>query len=101
MSRVHDGNKFLNIAKHAPEETNPSKVRRYKGANADYTKASSLSSWLFLKYDMSYKTYQNKKRPRRERLREEYMEDTGNVIRQFATQEENSWGMVSDSEPDA
>ena len=60
-------------------------MKRYKGENADYTKASTLSSWLFLKYDMSYKTYRNKSKNRRDELRKEYMYDTG---RQYFTKRE-------------
>ncbi len=78
MSRVRKpSNKFMNTNKYPSSVTGPSKMTRIKGPNADYTKASSLTDWLFLKYDMSYKTYRNKSRNRRLELKEEYAEDTG------------------------
>lgn len=55
MSRVRKpGNKYMNTNKYPSSVTGPSKMVRIKGPNADYTKASSLTDWLFLKYDMSY-----------------------------------------------
>ena len=82
MSRVRKpGNRFMNTNKHPPSVTGPSKMIRIKGSNADHTKASSLTDWLFLKYDMSYKTYRNRSRNRRQELRREYAEDTGADIR--------------------
>lgn len=78
MSRVRKpGNKFMNVTKHDQTVADVSPMKRYKGENVDYTKADTLSSWLFLKYDMSYKTYRNKSKSRRNELREEYMHDTG------------------------
>ena len=86
MSRVRKpGDKFLNATKYDHTVTDTSPMKRYKGENADYTKASTLSSWLFLKYDMSYKTYRNKSKNRRDELRKEYMYDTG---RQYFTKRE-------------
>ena len=43
----------------------------------DYHKAGTLSAWLFMKYDMSYKAFQNKSKARKDALREEYKVDTG------------------------
>lgn len=77
MSRVHKGQKWCNMPKHDASVTNPSKMIRIHSENEDYHKASSLSSWLFMKYDMSYKTYRNKSKARRDELRKEYEEDTG------------------------
>lgn len=78
MSRVRKpGNKWGNDIKHTPEEIAPSKVVRKKMDKVDYTKATTISSWLFLKYDMSYKTYRNKSPKRRAKLLEEFLQDTG------------------------
>lgn len=86
MSRVRKpGNKFMNVTKHDHAVTYASSMKRYKGENVDYTKADTLSSWLFLKYDISYKTYRNKSKNTRNELREEYMRDTG---RQYFTKRE-------------
>ena len=52
-------------------------MTRSKGDFVDYTKATSLSSWLFLKYDMPYKTYRNKSKGKRLELKDEYLKDTG------------------------
>lgn len=48
----------------------------------------SLSEWLNAKYGMSYKTYRNKSKSRRDELREEYADDTGADIR---SQEEKDY----------
>ena len=77
MSRVHPGEKHVNMPKRDSSVTGPSKVIRTKGANADYTKAKSLTSWLFLKHDITYATYRRKSKNRRNELRQEYMADTG------------------------
>lgn len=77
MSRVRKpGNKWGNDIKHTPEEVAPSKIVRKKLEQVDYTKATTLSSWLFLKYDMSYKQYRNKSPKRRQELKEEFLNDT-------------------------
>ena len=52
---------------------------RMKGEHPNFTKAETLSSWLFLKYDMTYKTFQGKSKKRRDALRAEYEEDTGRI----------------------
>ena len=78
MSRVNVGQKYMNEPRHSVDITGPFKVVRSKAESVDFTKASSLTSWLFLKYDMTYHTYRNKSKARREALRVEYMADTGN-----------------------
>lgn len=77
MSRVQGHNKFMNTTRYDSSVTDPSKMTRIHSPNEDYHKASSLSSWLFIKYDMSYKTYRNKAKARRDELRAEYNADTG------------------------
>ena len=39
-----------------------------------------MSHWLFVKYDMSYNTYRNKSKSRRNELRQEFEADTGVVL---------------------
>lgn len=77
MSRVHSHNKFMNTTHYDSSVTGPSKMTRIHSPNEDYHKASTLSSWLFMKYNMSYKTYRNKAKARRDELRAEYNADTG------------------------
>ena len=79
MSRVKTNQKFVNTSKYDSSITNCSKMTRSKGDFVDYTKATSLSSWLFLKYDMSYKTYRNKSKSKRQELKDEYLKDTGKL----------------------
>lgn len=79
MSRVHSDQKFMNTAKHKSDVTGPSKVVRIHQEGEDYHNASSLTSWLFMKHDISYKSYRNKPWMRRQELREEYEADTGNA----------------------
>lgn len=86
MSRVgKPGSRFMNTPDYGPGITQPSKIVRNKDKATDYTKAQTLSSWLFLKYDMSYKTYSRKSQKRRAELRVEYMKDTN---RKYFTKEE-------------
>lgn len=66
----------MNTNTYPPHVTGPSKMVRIHHEGEDYHKAKSLSSWLFTKYDMSYKTYRNKSRARREELRREFLHDT-------------------------
>ncbi len=54
----------------------------------DYHDAKSITEWLLAKYGISYKTYRNKSKARRDELREEYAEDTNTDIR---TQEEKDY----------
>lgn len=77
MSRVHGHNKFMNTTHYDSSVTGPSKMTRIHSPNEDYHKASTLSSWLFMKYNMSYKTYRNKAKARRDESRAEYNADTG------------------------
>jgi len=58
----------------------PSKLERIHHEGEDYHKAATLSYWLFVKYDMSYKTFRNKSKNRRDELRKEFEEDTGRSI---------------------
>ena len=78
MSRVRKpGNKFMNTPKYDSSVTGPSKMVRIHCEGEDYHKSKTLSQWLFVKYDMNYKTYRNKSKNRRDELREEFMDDTG------------------------
>lgn len=77
MSRVRKPNKFMNTAKYDSSITGPSKMVRIHSDNEDYHKAATLSHWLFVKYDISYKTYRNKSKNRRNELRNEFELDTG------------------------
>lgn len=78
MSRViKPGNKYMNTNKYDISVKSPSKTVRIHGEGEDYRKAKTLSSWLFIKYDMSYKTYRNKSKSRRNGLRVEFEADTG------------------------
>ena len=77
MSRVRKPNKFMNTTKYNSSIVGPSKKVRIHCDNEDYHKASTLSHWLFIKYDMSYKTYRNKSKNRRNELRDEFEVDTG------------------------
>ena len=78
MSRVKKpGNKFMNTPQYDNSVYGPSKKVRIHCEGEDYHKAKTLSHWLFVKYDMSYKTYRNKLKNRRNELRKEFEEDTG------------------------
>ena len=68
----------MNTTKYDSSVMGLSKMVRIHSENEDYHKASTLSSWLFMKYDMSYKTYSNKSKNRKDELRAEYVADTGN-----------------------
>lgn len=75
MSRVRKPNKWVNSAKYTSEVTGPSKVVRIHSGNEDYHKAKSLAQWLFMKYDMKYKTFTRKSKKKKDILRQEYIED--------------------------
>lgn len=77
MSRVHTDQHYINVFHKDNFNFGPSKMTRSKGPNPDYRKAATLSSWLFLKYDMSYKAYRRKSTHRRQELRKEFEKDTG------------------------
>lgn len=81
MSRVKKpGNKFMNTPQYDNSVYGPSKKVRIHCEGEDYHKAKTLSQWLFVKYDMSYKTYRNKSKSRRNELRKEFEADTGIVL---------------------
>ncbi len=84
MSRVKKPGKYMNDNRYSSAVTGPSKSIRLKNEKADYTRSHNLSTWLLLKYDMSYKTFRNKSKNRRDELRREYGADTGNDIRTSA-----------------
>ena len=78
MSRVlKPGNKFVNTNKYDSSVTGPSKMIRIHSEGEDYHKAKTIAGWLFAKYDMTYKTYRNKSKNRRNELRAEFETDTG------------------------
>lgn len=77
MSRVWTGQKHINIA-HKSDFCTVSKMKRLHFKGEDYHKAVSLSQWLFMKYDMLYKTFRRKLKKRRDELKNEYREDTKN-----------------------
>lgn len=78
MSRVKKPeNKYVNSAQYDKSIKQATKLTRSKDSVTDYTKTKTLSSWLFLKYDMSYKTYSRKSKNRRTELRKEFEKDTG------------------------
>ena len=80
LSRVKKPNKFVNTSKYDSKITNPSKKVRIHHENEDYHKATTLSQWLFVKYNMSYKSYRNKSNKRRNELRKEFEIDTNITI---------------------
>ena len=78
MSRVRKpGNKYMNTTKYDRAVTVPSKMVRIHCEGEDYHKAKTIAQWLFIKYDISYKTYRNKSKSRRDELRREFESDTG------------------------
>lgn len=76
MSRVKPGNKYCNSPPYKESVYGLSKMVRIHWEDEDYHKARTLSHWLFTKYDMSYKTYRNKSKARRDELRAEFRADT-------------------------
>lgn len=94
MGRVRTNEKFMNTNRYPSSITGISKMKRIHVEGEDYHKASCLSSWLFMKYDMSYKTYRNKSKTRRDALRKEYETDTEAGTKQvsnLATRSEIRW----------
>ena len=77
MSRVRKPGKFVNENHYDSSVYGPSKMVRIHCENEDYHKSSTLSQWLFVKYDMSYKTYARKSKNRKDELRAEFEADTG------------------------
>ena len=77
MSRVRKpSNKFMNANKYPSSVTGTSKTTRIHHDGEDYHKASTVSQWLFVKYNMSYKAYRNKSKARRDELKKEFFQDT-------------------------
>ena len=84
MSRVKKpGNKFMNTSKYPSSVTDISKMTRIHHEGEDYHNAKTLSAWLFMKYDMSYKTYRNKPKTRRDNLKDEFFVDTGRSYERY------------------
>lgn len=81
MSRVKTRQKFMNTNKYDSSITGPSKLTRIHFDVEDYHKAKTLTDWLFVKYDMSYKTYRKKSKNRKNELRDEFEKDTGITIK--------------------
>lgn len=77
MSRVRKPEKFMNSTKYDSSVTNAPKMVRIHSENEDYHKCKTLAHWLFVKYDISYGTFRNKSKKRRDELREEFKQDTG------------------------
>ena len=50
----------MNTSHYDNSITNPSKMFRIHSDYKDFHEASSLSSWLFMKYNISYKTFRQK-----------------------------------------
>lgn len=81
MSRViKPKNKFMNENHYDNSVYGPSKKVRIHHEGEDYHKAATLSQWLFVKYDISYKTFRNKSKAKRDELRKEYEEDTNHCL---------------------
>lgn len=81
MSRVKKpGGKFMNTNTYSSKITDPGEIVWIKGEHPDPAKAKSLTDWLFLKYGISYKAFQRKSKERKDELRAEYTEETGNVV---------------------
>lgn len=77
MSRVRKPrNKYMNETHYDNSIYGPSKMVRVHVEGEDYRKSDSISLWLFRKYDMKYKTYRNKSKDTRDRIRAEYEADT-------------------------
>ena len=53
--------KFVNTAHYDNSVYEPSKMVRIHCDGEDYHESTTFSSWLFVKYDTSYKTYRNKR----------------------------------------
>lgn len=78
MSRVRKpSGKYMNENKYDSSMYGPSKKVRIHHDGEDYHKATTLAQWLFVKYDMSYNTFRNKSKARRDEMRQEFEADTG------------------------
>ena len=71
----------MNTAHYDSSVTGPSKTVRIHCEGEDYHKARTLTQWLFVKYDMSYKTFSSKSKKRKDELRQEFEEDTKDVVK--------------------
>jgi hypothetical protein len=80
MSRVFVGQKHINLPKLDSTITSSSKIKQYFGSNTDFTKATSFKKWLLMKYGIAYKQFNHKSRNKKNALRAEYFNDTGNII---------------------
>ena len=67
----------MNTNRYDSSVTGPSPKVRIHFEGEDYHRAKTLSQWLFIKYDMSYKTFKNKSKNRKDELRAEFEADTG------------------------
>ena len=94
MSRViKPGNRFMNTSHYDSSVYGPSKKVRIHFEGEDYHRAKRLSQWLFIKYDMTYKSFRNKSLSRRNALRKEYESDTGlnSTANQSKEEVQSSW----------
>lgn len=98
MSRVRKPkNKFVNSVLYENLVYSSSKVTHVHHESDDYYKVKSLSDWLFVKYNISYKTFKNKSKKRRDELRAEFEADTGVNLQDRLTKKddefdnENAW----------
>lgn len=82
MSRVRKpGDKWMNVPRHPPEFYEISPPIYSKASVVHPEKATTLRSWLFVKYDMSYNTFTRKSKVRKDALRKEYEKETGRKIK--------------------
>ena len=94
MSRViKPGNRFMNTSHYDSSVYGPSKKVRTHFDGEDYHRAKTLSQWLFIKYDMTYKSFRNKSISRRKALRKEYESDTAlnSAANQSKEEAQSSW----------
>lgn len=66
----------MNETRYDQSVTGSSKMTRIHSDDEDYHKTTTLSAWLFMKYNKPYKWFRNKSNSRREELRAEYEKDT-------------------------
>lgn len=69
---------------------NPFIIRTGKAPNEDYCESETLTEWLRLKYNMSYKSYRREPKSEREMYRIEYMLDTGRDLPDMTSREANA-----------
>lgn len=68
---------FVNENSYDPSVYGQSKLVRIHCEGEDYHKSGTLAQWLLVKYDMSYKAFQNKSKNHQYELRMEFEADTG------------------------